>query len=168
MLKYPNFVYVGEIAWLLLWVGLYGTVEGGGGKAGNPQKDSLLGKWVIRFPFHGISTWLRIFFFFLMILSFFLTISWSVLSHFFFFFLVIRSFTYNNQSLETTQISITSWFDKLLFVFRLNVLCHSVMSDPLWPMSCSPPGSSVHEILQARILEWVAMPSSRESSQPRD
>ena len=33
---------------------------------------------------------------------------------------------------------------------------------------CSPPGSSVHGILQARILEWVAMPSSRGSSQPRD
>ena len=31
------------------------------------------------------------------------------------------------------------------------------------PMDCSPPGSSVHGILQARILEWVAMPSSRES-----
>ena len=27
------------------------------------------------------------------------------------------------------------------------------------PMDCSPPGSSVHEILQARILEWVTMPS---------
>ena len=36
------------------------------------------------------------------------------------------------------------------------------------PMDCSPPGSSVHGILQARILEWVAMPSSRGSSQPRD
>ena len=32
------------------------------------------------------------------------------------------------------------------------------------PMDCSPPGSSVHGILQARILEWVAMPSSRRSS----
>ena len=29
------------------------------------------------------------------------------------------------------------------------------------PMDCSPPGSSVHGILQARILEWVAMPFSR-------
>ena len=29
------------------------------------------------------------------------------------------------------------------------------------PMDCSPPGSSVHGILQARILEWGAMPSSR-------
>ena len=28
------------------------------------------------------------------------------------------------------------------------------------PMDCSPPGSSVHGILQARILEWIAMPSS--------
>ena len=36
------------------------------------------------------------------------------------------------------------------------------------PMECSPLGSSVHGILQARILEWVAMPSSRGSSQPRD
>ena len=35
-------------------------------------------------------------------------------------------------------------------------------------MDCSPPGSSVHEIFQARILEWVAISFSRESSQPRD
>ena len=35
-------------------------------------------------------------------------------------------------------------------------------------MECSQPGSSVHRILQARILEWVAMPSSKCSSQPRD
>ena len=34
------------------------------------------------------------------------------------------------------------------------------------PMDCSPPGSSVHEVLQARILEWVPMPSSRESPNP--
>ena len=36
------------------------------------------------------------------------------------------------------------------------------------PMDCSPPGSSVHGILQARILEWVAIPLSRGSSWPRD
>ena len=36
------------------------------------------------------------------------------------------------------------------------------------PMDCSPPGSSVHGILQVKILEWVAIPSSRGSSQPRD
>ena len=32
------------------------------------------------------------------------------------------------------------------------------------PMDCSPPGSSVHGTLQARILEWVAFPRSRRSS----
>ena len=36
------------------------------------------------------------------------------------------------------------------------------------PMVCSPTGFSVHGISQARILEWVAMPFSRGSSQPRD
>ena len=36
------------------------------------------------------------------------------------------------------------------------------------PVVCSPLGSSVHGILQARILEWVAMPSSKGSSWPRD
>ena len=36
------------------------------------------------------------------------------------------------------------------------------------PMGCSPPGSSVHGILQAGILEWVVMPSSKGSSQSRD
>ena len=36
----------------------------------------------------------------------------------------------------------------------------------LWTVS--PPGFSVYEILQARILEWIAMPSSMGSSQPRD
>ena len=36
------------------------------------------------------------------------------------------------------------------------------------PMDCSPPSPSVHGILQARILQWVARPSFRDSSQPRD
>ena len=36
------------------------------------------------------------------------------------------------------------------------------------PMDCSPPGSYLHGILQARILEWVAMLSSRGPSQHRD
>ena len=40
------------------------------------------------------------------------------------------------------------------------ILCH--------PMGHSPPGSSVHGILQEGILKWVAMPSSRGSSKPRD
>ena len=35
-------------------------------------------------------------------------------------------------------------------------------------MDCSPPGFSDHEIFQARVLEWVAILISRESSWPRD
>ena len=42
------------------------------------------------------------------------------------------------------------------------------MSDLCVPVDCSLQGSSVHGILQARILEWVAMPSSRGSFRPRD
>ena len=43
---------------------------------------------------------------------------------------------------------------------KLLQLCPT-LSDP---MDYSPPGSSVHGILQARVLEWVAVPSSRGSS----
>ena len=39
------------------------------------------------------------------------------------------------------------------------------MSDSLRPyMDCSPPSSSIHGIFQAKVLEWIAMPSSRGSS----
>ena len=47
----------------------------------------------------------------------------------------------------------------------LSLCCAHFFCDP---MHCSPPGSSVHGILQARILEWVAIPFSRGSSRPRD
>ena len=48
------------------------------------------------------------------------------------------------------------------------VLSRSVMSDSLWTMDYSPPDFSVYGILQARILEWVAMPSPSGSPWPRD
>ena len=58
---------------------------------------------------------------------------------------------------------------------EFTVLCSQAVSSvaQLCPilcdsMGCSPPGFSVHGILQARILEWVAVPFSRGSSQPRD
>ena len=47
------------------------------------------------------------------------------------------------------------------------VVCHC-MSLHCDPMDCSPPGSSVHGIFQARVLEWAAISFSRRSSQPRD
>ena len=52
--------------------------------------------------------------------------------------------------------------------------CGRVLSLQSCPTLCnpvaksSPPGSSVHGILKARRLEWVAMPSSRGSSRPKD
>ena len=53
--------------------------------------------------------------------------------------------------------------------FRCPGLSHSVVSDSLRPHRLySPPGSSVHGILQGRILEWVAISFSRESSRLRD
>ena len=44
----------------------------------------------------------------------------------------------------------------------------SVVSDSFRPLACSPAGSLIHGILQARILEWVAIPFSRGSFRPRD
>ena len=54
---------------------------------------------------------------------------------------------------------------------HLNFVCYgliAVMSDSCQPLDYSPPGSSVHRILQARILEWIAISFSRGSFQPRD
>ena len=52
---------------------------------------------------------------------------------------------------------------------KCKCVSHSALSDSLQLHGlCSLPGSSVHGILQARILEWVAMPFSRGSSPPRD
>ena len=56
--------------------------------------------------------------------------------------------------------------DIIAFIFYASItqlcptLCH--------PVDCSPPGSSVRGILQARILEWVAISSSRGSNTPLD
>ena len=63
------------------------------------------------------------------------------------------------------------WARPTQLSLMLCVLCaKSLQSCPTLcdPMDRRPPGSSVHEILQARVLEWVAMPSSRGSSPPRD
>ena len=52
--------------------------------------------------------------------------------------------------------------------FLLHKCTHAQSCPTLWdPMNYSPPGSSVHRIIEARILEWVAISSSRGSSQPR-
>ena len=60
---------------------------------------------------------------------------------------------------QRNQPSLCSGSARVLVIQSCPTLCD--------PMDCSPPGSSVCGILQARILEWVAMPSSRGSSRPR-
>ena len=59
-----------------------------------------------------------------------------------------------------------------VFIFLTQLYCCFVVakSCPTFCdlMSCSLPGSSIHEISQARILEWVAISSCRVSSRPRD
>ena len=57
----------------------------------------------------------------------------------------------------------------LKFILIGSVLVLVAQSCPVLcdPMVCSPPGSSFHGIVQARILEWVAVPSSRGSSRLR-
>ena len=52
-----------------------------------------------------------------------------------------------------------------MHVCMLSLLSNVRLCDP---SDCSSPGSSVHGILQVRILEWVAMSSSSRSSQSRD
>ena len=54
--------------------------------------------------------------------------------------------------------TVSEWLVKSLS--RVRLFCD--------PIDCSPPGSSVHGIFQARLLQWVAISFSRESSQPKD
>ena len=64
--------------------------------------------------------------------------------------------------LEFYQLS--NWRGWCAVLCSVTQLCQTLCD----PRDCSPPGSSVRGTLQARILECVAMPSSRGSSQPRD
>ena len=63
-------------------------------------------------------------------------------------------------------------FEHFLYVMNYSSNTSGSSSSRFWlfcdPLDCSPPGSSVLGILQARILEWVAISFSRGSSQPKD
>ena len=58
------------------------------------------------------------------------------------------------------------WHHSHMGACVLSHLSHDWLS--VAPVDCSPPGFCIHGIVQARILEWVAVPSSRGSSRPRD
>ena len=56
----------------------------------------------------------------------------------------------------------------MLRIRKVKVLAAQLCPTLYNPVDYNPPGSFVHRILQARILEWVAISFSRGSSQPRD
>ena len=72
------------------------------------------------------------------------------------FFILSSIFTWQALFLTIKECS----RKKVLVIQSYPTLCD--------PLGYSPQGSSAHGILQARILEWVAIPSSRRSSQPMD
>ena len=84
-----------------------------------------------------------------------------------------RSLTVRVITLRTTWTSNTKYFKSFIGIIEIGMwpcMCgltqsHAILCDP---MDCSLPSSSVCGIFQARILEWVAISSSRRSSQPRD
>ena len=63
----------------------------------------------------------------------------------------------------SSLILITHW-DNILDACVYGESCPTVCD----PVDCSPPGPSVHGILQASLLEWVAISYYKRSSQPRD
>ena len=85
----------------------------------------------------------------------------------------VSSFKYLCSSFNSFRIKLV-WtflykcFCRHSFNFSVKVLVAQLCPTLCDSTDCSPPGSSVHGILQARILEWVAMPFCRGSSQPRD
>ena len=75
---------------------------------------------------------------------------------------------YSFSPLFFTLDSFYWYYLKFSFLLCLLFFSWSVVSDSCNPMDCSPLGSSVHRIFQARILEWVVISFCRGSSQPRD
>ena len=70
-----------------------------------------------------------------------------------------------DQATEHTLITV---FIPYLFILKRFKVVLSLKVAQSCPTLCDPMDYSVHGILQARILEWVAFPFSRGSSQPRD
>ena len=89
-----------------------------------------------------------------------------------------RAFRKESTLLHLSFSLIETYFELTSRIIRLKkcfccfkLLCVLSFFSGVWlcsPINCSLPGSSVHGILQARILEWVVIPSARGSSQPRD
>ena len=100
------------------------------------------------------------------LLRMFLPFAWHILSP------AGPPLTYSTPQTSHIGEAPLSWIFRLTHIPRSKHVCVCVLShfSRVWlcnPMDCSPPGSSVHGILQERTLEWVATPSSRGPSPPR-
>ena len=73
-----------------------------------------------------------------------------------------------SKSLSPSHDHLTCLTEVILVTFPVKVLVAQLYLTLCNPMSYNRLGSSIHGILQARILEWVAMPFSRGSPRPRD
>ena len=71
---------------------------------------------------------------------------------------------YQSGSWQKTEALMKDWLQSCVCVCSVAQLCLTFCD----PTDCSQSGSSVHGIFEARILEWVAISSARESSQSRD
>ena len=69
-------------------------------------------------------------------------------------------YAHGETDIPSVSLALFNLGYNLLVAQSCSILCN--------PMICSLPGSSIHGILQARILKWVDIPFSRGSSQPRD
>ena len=83
-----------------------------------------------------------------------------------------QSLLYSQQECQQTKVGKKNICAKQSHQMRNFKCVQSLQSlqlclTPCDPMDCSPPGSSVHGTLQAKTLEWVAMPSCRGPAQPR-
>ena len=88
-------------------------------------------------------------------------------------FYILLVFNLHIVQREISHFFLNSWKTVFLLDVKYSILGKKVLVGQLCPTLCDPmnyscPGSSVHGILWARILEWVAMLFSRAPSRPRD
>ena len=86
-----------------------------------------------------------------------------------FYFILVFFFNdqlFKNSTLNHAPSFYLACFPSKYVSYSACMISHSRHTDSLQSHDCSPPGSSVHGIFQARVLEWVVMPSSWGSSRP--
>ena len=81
---------------------------------------------------------------------------------------LVKPLKFIEMFLAVLSIFINNCQSKIDISSNRSSVSRSVLSDSSNPMDCSPLGSTIHGILLARILEWVAIPFSKRSSWPRN